>query len=265
MGKCGIVNVSVSNHYSAPSSSSEIVTQGLLGEAVEILEEKPTHILIKQADGYQSWIPEDQLVSAPQPVTGDAIYVRSHFLRIYAEPCISAQGVRDAVIGCRLLAVDEQNEWYRVILPDGVSGWAEKKHFQALAKYSTANIVSLAKEFLGYQYAWGGLSPKGFDCSGFVQTIHRLHNISLPRDAWQQQQQGFISTNHLDAQSGDLLFFSSQPGKVTHVAISLGDQQYIHASGWVRLDSFRETDEIFTKQRLDQFISVNRYPFQAAR
>ncbi len=68
-----------------------------------------------------------------------------------------------------------------------------------------------------------------------------------------------LSTSYLDAQPGDLLFFSRTPDKVTHVAIALGEQRYIHASGWVRIDSFDENDPCFTRQRAASFTSVNRY------
>ncbi len=255
---CGVVNVSVSNHYSDATSVSDITTQGLLGEQLEVLEEGETHIHVRQADGYQSWIPEDQLVlNAPE--NGTDILVRSHFIRIYAEPTVSSIGVRDAVIGSKLKAVDEQGGWYRIALPDGSFGWSEKGHFGTIPKFSPQSVVSLAHEFLGYQYFWGGLTPKGFDCSGLVQTVFGLHGVKLLRDSWQQQEHHQLSTDYLDAQPGDLLFFSNKPDRVTHVAISLGRQKYIHASGWVRLDSFNENDDIFEKQRSQSFVSVNRY------
>ena len=252
------VNVSVSNHYRDPSSASEVVTQGLLGEQLEVLEKTSTHIHVRQEDGYQSWVPEDLVTLEPQQ-QGEDILVRSHFMRIYEQPNPQSTPLREAVIGCTLSAIDEQGEWFRIVLPDGTHGWAEKCHFGTFPGATVENILDLAREFLGYAYFWGGRTPKGFDCSGFVQTVFKLHGVILPRDSWQQQQQDLLSTNHLDARPGDLLFFSSTPGKVTHVAISLGDQQYIHASGWVRLDSFRETDAIFTQQRLNKFTSVNRF------
>lgn len=252
------VNVSVSHHYRDPSSATEVVTQGLLGERLEVLEKTPTHIYIRQEDGYQSWIPEDLATFEPVP-QGDPVLVRSHFMRIYEQPDLHSMPLREAVIGSSLTAIDEQGDWLRIALPDGTSGWAEKCYFGSFPEPTVQNILDLAHEFLGYAYFWGGRTPKGFDCSGFVQTVFKLHGKLLPRDSWQQQQQNLLSTNHLDARPGDLLFFSSTPGKVTHVAISLGDQQYIHASGWVRLDSFRETDAIFTQQRLNKFTSVNRF------
>ncbi len=259
MKKIGIINVGVSNHYREPSSQSEIITQGCLGERVEVLEEQENHTLIRQADNYQSWIPEDQLVTSDEAVKGENIIVVRHFVRIYSQPAESSPAVRDAVIGSRLVCCDKSGDWLQIVLPDGTLGWAEKKYFGIFPELSPDNIISLAHDFLGYPYFWGGTSPRGFDCSGLVQTVFKLHGLQLPRDAWQQQQKKLLSTNYLDAQPGDLLFFSRTPDKVTHVAISLGEQRYIHASGWVRIDSFNESDPLFTRQRANTFTSVNRY------
>lgn len=264
MMEYGVINVSVSTHYSEPSSASAVTTQGLLGEEVEILETRPNHIQILQKDGYQSWIPDDQIVPAVE-IAGRDVVVRNHFIRLYSQPDQSSYAHRDAVIGSRLKLIDEQKDWYRIALPDGIFAWAKRDNFGDMAEFSPENIISQAHEFLGYQYLWGGVTPKGFDCSGFVQTVFYLHGVQLPRDTWQQQQHHQVSINYLDAQPGDLLFFSNKPGRVTHVAISLGEQKYIHASGWVQLDSFNENDSVFKKQRSQSFVSVNRYPLQDKR
>ncbi len=258
MTSSGFVNVSVSNHYKEPSRASEVTTQGLLSEPVEILEDHPIFIRIRQADSTESWISVNQIYQGKAP-EGDDLMVRSHFVRIHAEPSVLSEGVRDAVIGCSLKAVDQKDDWYRIVLPDGANGWVEKKHFGTFPDYSAENIISLASEFLGYQYTWGGRSPKGFDCSGLVQTVFGLHGIALPRDSWQQQQHNLVSADPFEARPGDLLFFGESPDKIDHVAISLDDGRYIHASGWVRCNSFKETDADFSQQRLDSFVSVNRY------
>ena len=259
MMEYGVINVSVSTHYLEPESTSAVTTQGLLGEKVEILDTQSTYIQIRQEDGYLSWIPEDQLVPETTSVQKNHL-VRSHFMPILSSPTLDSLQIRDAVIGCRLQIDTVQDGWCKIILPDGIVGWGEQKNFSAIQSFSIESILSLAKEFLGYPYLWGGLTPKGFDCSGFVQTVFGLHGVQLLRDSWQQQQHHQVSTDYLDAQPGDLLFFSNKPDTVTHVALSLGQQKYIHASGWVRLDSFNKNDDVFEKQRAQSFVSVNRYP-----
>lgn len=252
------INVSVSNHYREPTYASEITSQGVLGEQVEIVEFHPAFSRIRQLDGYQSWISTDQLCRGDLP-RGTDIMVRSHFVRIYSKPSTAGEGVRDGVIGCTLRAVDEQGEWFRVFLPDGVVGWLEKRHCGGVAEFTREGIVSLAREFLGYQYCWGGRSPKGFDCSGFVQTVFKMHGVTLPRDSWQQQQSNRVSSDFREAKPADLLFFARTPERVTHVAIGLGNGRFIHASGWVRYNSLRQTDADFSEHHRRTFVSVNRY------
>ena len=185
--------------------------------------------------------------------------VRDHFLRIHNEPDLDSPAIRDAVIGCKLIATTEQDGWYQLVLPGGLAGWAEKQAFGTFPEFSPANVVALAGEFLGYQYTWGGSTPKGFDCSGLVQTVFKLLGVALPRDSWQQQQHNLLSRNFRDAEPGDLLFFGKTPEKVTHVGISLGNQRFIHASGWVKCNSFNEADSDYSANHVKTFISVNRY------
>ena len=254
------INVSVSSHYRHDSYSSETITQGILGERVEVLEHQPLFSKIRQKDGYVSWISSDQVALGELP-SGQLRQVRSHFIRIREEPAADAEIIRDGVIGSQLILDDETNGWTRIVLPDRRSGWAETEHFGSFPSPTPLNILHLAREFLGYQYVWGGRTPKGFDCSGFVQTTFGLHGVALPRDSWQQQEQHLVSNDFAAAIPGDLLFFARTPEKVTHVAISLGNQRFIHASGWVRYNSFRESDSDFSRDHLDTFVSVNRYPF----
>jgi cell wall-associated NlpC family hydrolase len=254
----GAINASVCCLYREPSYNSEIVSQGLLGEEVELIEHGELFSRIRQEDGYESWISSDQVSSLILPQR-DRYWLRSHFVAIYAEPATGSDRIRDAVIGSALTVTGERGEWYSVILPDGLTGWIEKQHFAELAPFTPESIVNLAREFLGYQYIWGGRSPKGFDCSGFVQTVFRLHGILLPRDSHQQQLNHLVSNDYRDARPADLVFFGKTPEKVTHVAISLGNQRFIHASGWVRYNSFNTADSDFSQRHVERCISVNRY------
>jgi cell wall-associated NlpC family hydrolase len=86
--------------------------------------------------------------------------------------------------------------------------------------------------FRGAPYQWGGVTPWGADCSGFVQTMFALHGTQLPRDAWMQGERGREVPNEtIEIEPADLLFFSDRDdGRPVHVAISLGVTRCMHCS-----------------------------------
>ncbi len=93
-------------------------------------------------------------------------------------------------------------------------------------------LLDYAKYFKGGKYVWGGTSPKGFDCSGYVQYLYKKHHVNLPRTAWAQSKKG-LSVDKDNLQKGDLLFFLTDKKRgipVTHVGIYIGNGEFIHAA-----------------------------------
>ena len=92
-----------------------------------------------------------------------------------------------------------------------------------------AQIVQMAQQYMGTPYAWGGSSPGGFDCSGFIYYIYSQFGISLPRMSDGQFEVGrAISGDNL--LPGDLVFFTTYEPGASHVGIYLGGGRFIHAS-----------------------------------
>ena len=104
-------------------------------------------------------------------------------------------------------------------------------------------VIDFAKKFLGVPYVYGGASPMGFDCSGFIQYVFKEFGYSLARTAGDQSLFGFDVTLS-EVQPGDLLYFkgrnvnSSSIGHVAMVtAVKDGRIEFIHAAGKsVRMD-----------------------------
>ena len=93
-------------------------------------------------------------------------------------------------------------------------------------------LLEDAKYFKGGRYIWGGTTPEGFDCSGYVQYLYKKHNVNLPRTAWAQSKKGEV-VDIENLQKGDLLFFLTDKKRgipVTHVGIYMGDGNFIHAA-----------------------------------
>lgn len=91
-------------------------------------------------------------------------------------------------------------------------------------------IIATSKQYIGVKYVFGGTTPAGFDCSGFVQYVFAKHGISLPRVSRDQYKIGTsVAFNNL--QPGDLVFFSlAKNGVVDHEGIYIGNGQFINAA-----------------------------------
>ena len=115
--------------------------------------------------------------------------------------------------------------------------------------------------FAGASYQWGGVTPWGADCSGFVQTVYGLHGVSLPRDAWQQAQRGVV-VGSAPYQPADLLFFSERAdGRITHVAVALSDGRMAHVAlgrGGFAIDRLDDTHDPYIDQLRVRLRAVQR-------
>lgn len=89
----------------------------------------------------------------------------------------------------------------------------------------TSFVVGIAFKYLGVPYVWGGTTPAGFDCSGFVQYVYREAGINISRTTYTQIAEGYPVS---DLQPGDLVFFGSYSAPY-HVGIYIGNGQYIHS------------------------------------
>lgn len=101
-----------------------------------------------------------------------------------------------------------------------------------LSQADKKQLLEDAKVFKGGKYVWGGTTPQGFDCSGYVQYLYKKHHVNLPRTAWAQSKKGLEVTKQ-NLKKGDLLFFLTDKSRgipVTHVGIYIGHGQFIHAA-----------------------------------
>lgn len=108
---------------------------------------------------------------------------------------------------------------------------AAQAEAEAAAQAQTGNVTALLNNSyaqVGVPYLWGGKTPSGFDCSGFVNYVYKqTYGVNVGSYTGEQQYAGSkISVS--SAQPGDLIFWGSY-GSPYHVAISLGNGQYIHS------------------------------------
>jgi cell wall-associated NlpC family hydrolase len=171
--------------------------------------------------------------------------VRAAIAPLLAEPRISSEQISQRLHGSKITVVESRGDWRRVQGDDGYEGWTHVGYLddedpepiavQMLdgrvvrdgARTGEA-IAATARAWVGTPYVWGGVSPWGADCSGFVQTTFALHGVSLPRDAWQQ---GMIGDETEGREPGELVFFSERDdGRITHVGIIVAAATMAHVA-----------------------------------
>jgi len=104
----------------------------------------------------------------------------------------------------------------------------------------TQQILSFAARFLGTPYSWGGTSPGGFDCSGFIQYVYRNSGISLSRTSEAQFNNG-VDVSRSDLRPGDIVFFHTYSSGASHVGIYVGNNTMINSSnGGVSYDDMTD-------------------------
>lgn len=268
----------------APAVSSAQVSQLLRGHSADAIANDDVWLRLRGADGYEGWCHRGYLTSEPafhgMPArdtgVGDAGTVAigaatgSATGGATATPVASAwNSERRMSLGCvvrarsgeefplplgALLDVDDT-----VALGIAMNSRARARYFEADADLLVRRAVEL---FRGAPYQWGGLTPWGADCSGFVQTIFALHGTQLPRDAWMQGERGRSVPNELsELEPGDLLFFSDRDdGRPTHVALSLGGPSVAHcslANGGFGIDAL-DSDNAVSRRLCDSFRFARR-------
>ncbi|SFG30347.1 peptidoglycan endopeptidase LytE [Halobacillus alkaliphilus] len=101
---------------------------------------------------------------------------------------------------------------------------------EPVSSFSSTSLIQEAKKYLGTPYQWGGESPSGFDCSGFLQYVFAKEGIRIPRTvASIYAHSSLESVNHSNRQPGDLVFFETYKPGASHAGIYLGNNQFIHS------------------------------------
>lgn len=214
-----------------PSHRKEMVNQLLFGEAVRLLKsEGALWVKVRSLhDGYEGWMTRTLL----QPVPVEQLEAKPVFVTTGMLNSITRNGELMWVPPGSSLPFFESGK--------GMLGTGEFQYSGPFIKRgerpaSAAWTLELALAWLNAPYCWGGRTPLGVDCSGFTQVVFKQMGIDLPRDAWQQAQDGRAVKKFTDHLPGDLAFFDNKED-IVHVGILLGEGRLIHASGRVRIDT----------------------------
>ncbi len=239
----GVANIGIVPIRETPSETAEMVNQLLLGETVEILSQNGVWTrIVSHFDSYEGWVNSTQIRGLTEPDFHH--WVTHPDRRRFPFRSILVQGgsKHHLQVPCgAFLPVS-----YR-----GVEWFGEDfNYLSEPVRIKRKTVADTAHAFLGVSYLWGGRTDAGIDCSGFIQTVHMLHDITLPRDSGDQFRFSEQKGTRLDeAESGDIIFFRYKDRPISHIGFYLGNGLLLHASAQVRIqqiDPARQTDQEYS-------------------
>ncbi len=281
MGKkhWSIVPLSAIYIYKNPDFASELITQALMGTPVKVLDRHRGWKLIQTTDQYIGWtnvelelFTKNELHKINQH---EKLIVTKTHACIYEKPSVHSSLLMEVILGDIMTLSDLKtiNNFYAVSFPDGSKGFIHRSSVITLGKWHDTyqltgeNIVNTARLFMGLPYLWGGASIRGCDCSGFVKMVYFMYGIILPRDASQQFFSGEaveFGKESENLQKGDLLFFGKKSASypeqshIEHVAIYMGDRQFIHSLEKVHISSLDTNSPYFDAYNTSRLVGAKR-------
>ncbi|WP_218080351.1 C40 family peptidase [Anthocerotibacter panamensis] len=215
----GVLTAQRSDMRSQADAASELVSQAVLGDTVLLLSQtKDWYEILRQWDGYVGWVPKADLKTLDQNQLRQwRAQSRQMLLKDtpigFAGSILTGKTAPDRRPLVETLSPSQMRE--RVLT-----------HAQALYEHSRVEP---------FPYLWGGTYGTALDCSGFTQTVYRLAGLAIPRDTYQQLafgEQIKATPVRLDLLlPGDLVFFSENSRRATHVGIYMGEGMLYHSSG----------------------------------
>ncbi len=168
-------------------------------------------------------------------------------------PCTDMIAVSDS----ELPQVHFSDLWLAKDSPDTY----KKMYYDEQLDDMTRGVLESAYKYLGTPYRWGGTTPDGFDCSGFVRYVFNEKGISLGRSSHVQAQEG-RPVRLSDLKPGDLIFFKMHHRTrdhyhVNHVGLYIGNKQFIHASCNSRTHEIT-VEDLESEHYLPRIVEVRR-------
>lgn len=240
--------------------ANELITgvgENILGPKVATSREQAVLINLRLMEKYEA---NSNLLVYDEAVNNKSIktmenetgYITTEILNMRSTPDLTSSNniVRKLKLYEQVTLLEKQGEWYHITASGNLDGYVytdyvkiytpEEKLAAATKLVAAAaavtnqsgtasNIINYAKQFQGTRYVYAGTSlTGGIDCSGFTQKVMAKFGISLSRSSSGQYSNG-ISVSKNDLRPGDLVYYGYS-GRVSHVAIYIGNSQVIHAN-----------------------------------
>ena len=175
--------------------------------------------VVETGNGYVGYVPKMAL-SLP-------VFEPDHRIIAMRAPLFLRPDLKSAIrnllpINAHIALGEVDGDYYKIL----DQGYVHKKHIVEIDKKG-GDFVSVAEQFIGLPYIWGGASPDGVDCSGLVQIALRAVGKDAPRDAdMQERALGEKIDKGAELKRGDLVFWQG------HVGIMKDSQTLLHANAF---------------------------------
>ena len=276
-----VVNTPICPLMTQPRPDCELADEALFGMVVEVLEETaPDYWKIRTHYRYEGYAPVSCLVVGDRAAEEwealpKKVVLHKNTCDVMAGPKVQSWPLVTLTMGA-VVGVTQAPEldrstgtptgWQRISLPGGREGYVRSSWLDTYYESPIGlpeeelrqRLVDTARLFARSHYRWGGKTPLGVDCSGLVSMSYLLNGIIIWRDASIKEGFPIHAIDLKDAKAGDLLFF---PG---HVAMYLGQGQYIHSTGkagsdGVDFNSLRPEDPNYRSDLREKLTGVGSY------
>jgi hypothetical protein len=213
-----------------PSSTSEMVNSMLFGETCESVNDLGEWLeVVTDLDNYKGFVSKERLTPYNENLHNFKDVLKSAFAKVEGEKDSFLISCGSSIPESR--SFEKNNITYRIVEENSKE---------------TATAIEIIRQFMNTPYLWGGKSVFGADCSGLIQSAFKVLGKSFPRDAYMQVELG-EDVKFEDRNAGDLAYFTSSNGRVTHVGILSSKDSIIHSAGFVREDEFT-SEGIFRRE-----------------
>jgi gamma-D-glutamyl-L-lysine dipeptidyl-peptidase len=234
------------NVYKKTSKTSEVVTQALYGEPLDIIREDSQwlEITLKDQFNYQGWVEKKAVKNIVLEVNDEnRKVVAASQVNLRVNPNEKADVLTILPMGSviTLNKTASKSDYTSVQLIDGRKGYISSEELldyktKKVSDVSSNQILGTAAKLLNQPYLWGGMTQGGVDCSGFIHTVFKVNGVLLHRDADLQYSHDGVNVNKniktidQDLLPGDLVFFQTYKSGASHVGIYTGNRRFIQSS-----------------------------------